>query len=286
MAILIPNEMLEDPDVTGKEIIVYCVLKKLFYSKDNDDILFNYGSIHYALTKEIEIRPCDRVNYIAILESLSDKGYIMATPLTKGRYILDIRYFDIQKDQHFTSVDFKNIMHLYKTYKTRASALCRQYLYILKVIGQRHYYDIKISDIAYYTGLSTATISSNNVLLNKLGLLHILFTTKPNYYNTYGKPEYRDEINALGEKRNITQSSNKRRSITAKYNVFKTTGHMDLAKAERLLADMKREEMLNPAMASKRWDIKGLEKYIAELKANNTNPTSNEDDDIERLFLD
>jgi len=286
MAILIPNKMLEDPDVTGKEIIVYCVLKKLFYSKDNDDILFNYGSIHYALTKEIEIRPCDRVNYIAILESLSDKGYIMATPLTKGRYILDIRYFDIQKDQHFTSVDFKNIIYLYKTHKTRASALCRQYLYILKVIGQRHYYDIKISDIAYYTGLSTATISSNNVLLNKLGLLHILFTTKPNYYNTYGKPEYRDEINALGEKRNITQSSNKRRSITAKYNVFKTTGHMDLAKAERLLADMKREEMLNSAMTSKRWDIKELEKYIAELKANNTNPTSNEDDDIERLFLD
>lgn len=286
MDYLITNEILEDPDITGRELIIYCVLQSLFYSTDYDTTLFNYGSIHYALTGETEIRPCDRVNYIAALESLSDKGYIAVEPLTKGRYILSIRHFDIQEGEFFTRINIRNIIRLYKIYKSKAYSLCKQYLYILKVIGDRHYYDIKISDIAYYTGLSTATISSNNVLLNKSGLLHILFTTKPNYYNTYGKPEYRDEINALGEKRNITQSSNKRRSITAKYNVFKATGHMDLVKAERLLADMKHEEMLNPAMTSKRWDIKELEKYIAELKANNTNPTSNEDDDIEKLFLD
>ena len=189
MESLIANEILEDPDITGKELVVYCVLRNLFYSQDNDTILFNYGSIHYALTGETQMDMSDRISYPAILKSLYNKGYISIEALTQGRYVLDIRYFDIRDNQFFTRVNIKNVLKLYKTYGTKAYSLCKQYLYILKVIGDRHYYDINASDIARCTGLSKETVSKNNALLNESGLLYILFTTNARYYNIYGKQQ-------------------------------------------------------------------------------------------------
>ena len=174
-----------------------------------------------------------------------------------------------------------NIIKLYRSYKAKAYSLCKQYLYILKAIGNRHYYGISIGEIADCTNLSPQTISNNNALLNESGFLYILFTTKQKYYNTYGKPEYKDEVDAIGKKRGIVENSNMRRSISCRYNNLKAFGSMKLKDAERLLADMEREIAEHPDLVSDRWNVDEVKGYIAKLK-----PNTIEDDDefIKELF--
>ena len=283
MAVLINNEILEDPDITGKELIVYCILQGLYYSHDRDSVLFRYGEIHFILTGEVNMRPCDRVNYVTALKSLSDKGYISIKILGKGRYILNLRHFDLQDEQLFTPIEMNNIIKLYRLYKAKAYSLCKQYLYILKVIGSRHYYGISIGEIAAYTNLSPQTISKNNALLNESGFLYILFTTTQKYYNTYGKPEYKEEIDALGKKRGITENSNMRRSISARYSYLKVVGTMKLEDAERLLADMEREIAEHPDLVSDRWNVNEVKEYIAKLKPESINAIE-DDEFIRGLF--
>lgn len=285
MTILIRNEILEDPEITGKELIVYCVLQNLFYSQDRDTILFNYGSIHYELTKEAQMDINDRISYPTILKSLYNKGYISIEALTQGRYILDIRYFDIQDNEFFTRVNAEDILRLHKEYGVKSYSLCKQYLYILKTIGERHYYGISEQDINSHTGLSAATIGKNNTLLNELGLLYIVFTTKQNCTNTYGKPEYKDEVDAAAKKHGIAVNSNKRRSITARYNNLKTIGTMKLEDAERLLEDMEREIAEHPDVVSDKWDVDRVKEYIAKLKPELINDLD-DDEFIKGLFSD
>ena len=283
MTILVKNEILEDPSITGKELVIYCILQDMFYSKKRDTFLFNYGSLHYELTGETKMEMGDRIGYPAILKSLSNKDYLSIEPLTQGKYILDLRYFDIQKGDFFTAVDVRNILKLYKLYGTKSYSLCKQYLYILKVIGTRHYYGIKIEEIMEYTGLSRQTVSKNNVLLNESGLLYILFTTDSKHYNTFGKPEYKDEIDTLRKARGCASNSNVRRSISIRYSRLKTFGTMKLEDAERLLTDMEREITEHPDVVSDRWDVDKVKEYIAKLKAESINDLD-DDEFIKGLF--
>ena len=283
MNILVKNEILEDPDITGKELVVYCIIQNLFYSQDRDTILFNYGCIHYELTGEKQMDMSDRISYPAILKSLSNKGYLSIEPLTQGKYILNIRYFDIQDDQFFTRVNANDILRLYKKYGVKSYSLCKQYLYILKTIGERHYYGINELDINSHTGLSAATVGKNNTLLNELGLLYIVFTTNQNHTNTYGKPEYKDEIDAITKKHGIAVDSNIRRSISARFNNMKAFHSMKLEDAERLLEDMEHEIAEHPDLVSDRWNVNEVKEYIAKLKPESINAVE-DDAFIKGLF--
>lgn len=270
--LLLPSDLIRDPNITDQELFVYVFTKIHTYSTNYESCMFNIMEVvDQAYGKNRSHSVYDR--FTTAFKGLISKGYLKVQKINKQAWYIFMETYEICEEDIFFKVEPEDLRHIVDSIKKNRSTIMRYYLLLLSTINSRT--KVGTHERAWFAemlNVAPNTISGYTQQLEKLQLISVYRSTDFTTSNTYGLYADADKVRAEGARRSkgreLSSASNIKRRYVQMYQNAVNGFSYDRDQLQDIYEHMKqRNDELAKLGNKARGEIYDLSPLIAKINA-------------------
>ena len=185
--ILIPERVLNHPNVDSYELMAYCYLRALTAVSDFDEYCLSTDSIFFAMYQRQIIGKKTRANILKAINNLIDLGFVDGERYSKTLYFIQRQSLIVdQMNERYTIIHFDDIQRIMASDSPIKPQLVKFYIYLMSKINSKiTVYDVSGEEkkniigmqpqqyLSHITGMSTHTIMRYNRILEDMEVIYV-----------------------------------------------------------------------------------------------------------------
>jgi len=270
--LVLPNELVRDPNITDQELFVYVFTKVLTYSTNYESCMFSVTEVmDQAYGESSSHSTYDR--FSSAFKSLIAKGYLRIRKVNKQAWYIFMETFALDEDESYFKVEPEDLRLLVDSIKKNRATVFRYYLLLLSTINLKTkvgFYDR--TWFANILNITPNTVGNYTQQLEKLKLISVYRSADFTTSNTYGLYVDSERVRTEGAKRSkgreLSAASNMKRRYVQMYQNFMNGYDYNIVQLQDIYEHMKwRNEELAKLGDKARGEVYDLSPLIAKIKA-------------------